>query len=233
MGEVWWSGLTFGWRQAFRVWAEPDNLPPESSGRRGVVLVHGFVCNRGLWNPWMRRLRGEGVPFIAVNLTPLFGDIDGYAAQIEAAVSRLSALGEPPLIVGHSMGGLAARAWLQRFGSPGRCAGIVTIGTPHHGTWLARFAFSHNGRQMRRDGAWLSALNERVVATSDVPFECYFSNCDNIVFPAWTAALPGADNVHLDGWAHVHMLGSPLLVRRVMARLNASPASVGGCRSGE
>jgi hypothetical protein len=40
----------------------PDHLPAEASGRRGVLLVHGFVCNRGLWNPWLQRLQRRVCP---------------------------------------------------------------------------------------------------------------------------------------------------------------------------
>jgi triacylglycerol lipase len=221
-GEVWWGACTFGWRQPFRLRAVPDHLNGGGSACTGVLLVHGFICNRALWNPWMDRLRERGVPFIAVSLEPVLGAIDTYAEAIEAAARRLEqATGQPPLIVGHSMGGLAARAWLRRFGGPHRCAGIVTIGTPHHGTWLARFAFSRNGRQMQRGSAWLTALNAPP-ATADVPFDCYYGNCDNVVFPASTATLPGAHNVHLPGWAHIHMLGSAQLFDDVLAKLGVA-----------
>src|SRR2546430_523224 len=47
-GEVITAPQVFCWRQPFRTNAEPDHLP--HGGRRGVVFVHGFVCNRALWN---------------------------------------------------------------------------------------------------------------------------------------------------------------------------------------
>ena len=36
-------------------------------------------------------------------------------------------------------------------------------------------------------------------------FTCWYSNCDNIVFPARTAALPGARQRFVAGLAHVEM----------------------------
>lgn len=203
----------FLWRQPFRSNLEPDNLGSPSRTGRGVVLVHGFVCNRGLWNPWMHALRKRGVPFVAVNLEPPFGSIDRYAEGIEAAVSRLeSATGQTPVLVGHSMGGLAIRAWLARFDAARRAHRVVTIGTPHRGTWLARFGHTANGRQMRKDSPWLAALARAESAAGDMPyaaFTCFFGHCDNIVFPASTATLPGARNVHLPGTPHVHMAFHP------------------------
>jgi triacylglycerol lipase len=196
----------FCWRQPFRWRAEPDFLAPGVHGKRGAVFLHGFVCNRGFWTPWLTRLRASGHAFEAVNLEPVFGSIDDYAGIVDAAVRRVTeATGLPPVIVCHSMGGLAARAWLRRTGEPQRVHRIVTIASPHHGTWLARFSQLPNGRQMRWQGPWLQEL-ERDEATRTLPFfTCWYSNCDNIVFPPSTAALPHADNRLLLGSAHVDL----------------------------
>ncbi|MBN8508515.1 MAG: alpha/beta fold hydrolase, partial [Burkholderiales bacterium] len=112
--EVAGAIVVFGWRQPFRSRRFADTDRPPAPGRRGVVLVHGFVCNRGLWNGWWPALHAAGVPVVAVDLEPVFGSIDDYAPRIDAAVRRLEqATGRPPLLVGHSMGGLAIRAWLR------------------------------------------------------------------------------------------------------------------------
>lgn len=222
LGEVLMGVITFGWRQPWRPNAVPDHLPATAQGQRGIVLIHGFVCNRGLWTPWLRRLRAQGVPFVAINLEPVFGDIDSYVPLVDGAVSRLQALtGVPPLIVAHSMGGLASRAWLRSAQADVRCAGVVTIGTPHHGTWLARFAMTANGRQMRRNGPWLQALAAAEPVERYARFTCFFGHCDNIVFPAATAMLPGADNRHLADTAHVHMIMRSEIWDEVTRRLQA------------
>jgi len=204
-GEVITAPQVFCWRQPFRSNAEPDYLP-EGSSRRGVVFVHGFVCNRGLWNPLMARLRRLGVPFVAVNLEPVFGSIDAYASIIDAAVRRIeAATGRPPVIVAHSMGGLAARAWLAVHEGDAHVHRVITIGSPHRGTFLGRFGFAPNTRQMRLASRWQQGLASREPAQRFNRFTCFYGHCDNIVFPASTATLPGADNRHLAGIAHVHM----------------------------
>lgn len=210
-GEVRAAPQVFGWRQPFRSGAEPDHVPADARGRIGVVLVHGFVCNRGLWTPWLRRLRASGVPAIAVNLEPVFGPIDAYAPLIEAAVQRLeAATGERPVLVGHSMGGLAIRAWLARYAADGRVRRVITIGTPHQGTWLANWSrLADNGRQMRPGGAWLQQLEAAEPASRRELFLCLYGHGDNIVFPASNALLPGAECQHIDGTAHVEMVHHP------------------------
>jgi pimeloyl-ACP methyl ester carboxylesterase len=210
--RAWWAETrmalaVFFWRQPFRWRAQPDCTDPSSRGRRGVVLVHGFVCNRGLWNPWMARLRAEGHPFIAVNLEPVFGSIDDYAAIIDDAVDRIAKLtGRKPLLVCHSMGGIAVRAWMRKTAGGSRVHRVITIGTPHRGTWLGQFGHTTNGRQMRLEGPWIAELAREQPAAH---FTCWYSNCDNIVFPASTATLPGADNRFVRGRAHVELAFVP------------------------
>ncbi len=144
--RAWWRELgvvlvVFCWRQPFRSQSVPDGLPSAPTGRRGVVLVHGFVCNRGLWLPWLERLRAAGHAYVAVNLEPVFGSMDDYAPLVEDAVRRVTeATGMAPLLIGHSMGGLAIRAWLRAYQSDARMHHAITLGTPHGGTWLGRFS---------------------------------------------------------------------------------------------
>lgn len=219
-GEVHSAPTVFCWRQPFFSQRFADVWPPSCAGRRGVLLVHGFVCNRGLWNPWLQRLRDADVPTVAVNLEPVFGTIDDYVARIDAGVRQLrERTGLAPVVVAHSMGGLALRRWWaeqdekraqgERGGSDSLVHHAITIGTPHHGTWLARFAITPNARQMRRDSRWLQALAAREPAGRGARFTCFYSHCDNIVFPPATATLAGADNRHLPGVAHVHMADRP------------------------
>lgn len=212
---AWWGEVVTGprvflWRQPFRSNVEPDLLPARPDGRRGVLLVHGFVCNRGLWNPWMRQLRARNMPFVAINLEPVFGSIDGYVDRIEEAVARVeAATGMPVVLVGHSMGGVAIRAWFARFHADARVHRVVTIGSPHQGTWLARFGHTTNGREMRLENPWLKKLATGETAERYGRFTCFFGHCDNIVFPAASGMLPGAQNIHVPGTAHVQMVFRP------------------------
>jgi triacylglycerol lipase len=230
--RAWWAEVcvaprVFSWRQPFRWNALPDLDVPPAPGRTAAVLVHGFVCNRGLWLPWMRELRQRGMPYTSVNLEPVFGSIDDYAPLIDDAVQRAQALtGRPPLLVCHSMGGLAARAWLAATpGAADRVCGVVTIGTPHQGTWLAHLSHTTNGRQMRIDGEWLQGLQAREAGRPRPPFVCWYSNADNIVFPATTATLDGADNRHLHGVPHVAMAFHPTVMDESLAMLASAGSS--------
>lgn len=221
-GEVFVTPAVFCWHQPFRSRQFADRLTG-ASGQRGVVLVHGFLCNRGIWNPWMRRLAEHRIPFVAVNLEPVFGAIDQYAACIDSAVSALqTSTGLPPLIVAHSMGGLAVRAWIRRQGGASALAKtfrILTLGTPHRGTALAELGVGKNARQMGRQSAWLIELAAAETPAVAARFTCYYSNCDNVVFPTSTAILPFAQTRALTACAHVQMVFHPAVFNEVLAAL--------------
>jgi hypothetical protein len=215
--EVVASELAFSWRQPWREWAERDHLPPGATG--GVLLVHGFGCNRGRWNGWMRRLRAEGVAFIAPSMEPVFGSIDDYAAGIESGVRELQALtGRLPVLCAHSMGGLALRAWWRKHGSGYATAPrVITLGTPHQGTRMAALGQGINARQMRLRSEWLASLPP----LPDV--DAFWTPCDQIVNPAENALQPGARSHRVDGVGHMGLVHSDEAWRCLQTALAGSP----------
>ena len=226
--RAWWkeslaAPKIFCWRLAFRSDQVADSVDVAfaPTGVRGVVLIHGFICNRGLWTPWLTQLRERRHAFVAVNLEPVFASIDAYTAIVEEAVKKVTqATGLPPLLVCHSMGGLAARAWLQSApGNDARIHHVVTIGTPHHGTWIGMRRVPPNMKQMKIGSDWLLQLASREPPERYKLFTCFYSNCDNIVFPTMSATLPGADNRHVAGDPHVVMVFNQSVMNASLAKL--------------
>ncbi|MFO0233996.1 MAG: esterase/lipase family protein, partial [Burkholderiales bacterium] len=163
-----------------------------------------YFCNRALWRPMAARLIGAGHAVEALDLEPPFASIDDYAPRIADAVEalRVSTGAARVALVGHSMGGLAARAYLRAFGDDA-VACVVTLGTPHHGTVHASFGRGRNVRQMRRDSDWLRALAADEPRERLERFTIVLSWQDNIVSPQAIQTLPGARTVMLHGLGHV------------------------------
>ena len=220
--EVFTAPRVFLWRQPFRTQVIPDFLP--ASDKPGVVFIHGFFCNRAFWAPWMAQLQSQNRAFAAVTLEPAFGSIDDYPATIEAAVAKVvQVTGQAPVLICHSMGGLAARAWLRC--SPSNAARIkhvITIGTPHFGTMLSlkkTLLPFINTRQMQHCGAWTQQLAKNESLGHYAKFTCWYSNCDNIVAPTSTAMLPGADNRLVTAQGHVSMAFDEKVIQESLALL--------------
>lgn len=214
--EVFWFAAVYLVLQPFpRLW-----LPPEAGQRTGerapVLLIPGFLCNAGLWAWFARALRRRGHAVFTFTPEPVFGPIDGYAAPLAARVAALSeaAGGRRVALVGHSMGGLIARAYLRRHGSA-RVACVVTLGSPHHGSALAPFGYGENARQMRRTAQWLGALAAFDEGRLPVPTTSVFSYQDNFVAPQISSELAGATNVPLAGLGHMTLVFSPRVVALV------------------
>jgi triacylglycerol lipase len=204
------STKVFSWWQPFRHQAIANHLPA-TPGKRGMVLVHGFFCNRALWTDWMIQLKADGRAFVAVDLEPAYGSVSDYAQIVEQAIAQVEkATGLPPVIVGHSMGGLAIRAWAAQFASSTK--GLVrihqafTLGTPHQGTALANLSLAENSRQMRQTSDWLANNASQLPDGFTQLCTCFHANCDNIVFPCHAATLQGADNRFIAGRAHVELV---------------------------
>lgn len=218
-GEVCHMPRVFFWRQPFRSNAVPDFLPANATGR-GMVLVHGLFCNRGFWTPWMQALRQQNRAFVAVNLEPAWGSIDAHAHArvLDDAVRRVTEVtGQAPTVVGHSMGGLVVRAWMASTTAQHRVHRIISIATPHAGTWMARFSRTVHGGQMGLRSEWLCRLRGRETELGYAQFVCWYSNADNMVFPPSTASLAGADNRFVAGTAHLALAFHPRVVRESLA----------------
>lgn len=200
----------------------PDSTAPP------VLLLHGYGCNSGYWAHLAPLLDAARISHASVDMAPLTGDIDSYAGSIEDAVAQLCRQtgARQLVIVGHSMGGLAARAWLRVHGAA-RVARLITLGSPHHGTCLAALGPGINAVQMRRSGVagpeceWLSILARGEDAAARVRITSIYSHHDNIVAPQTSSELPGARNIAFGGVGHVALGRNRRVLAAVLREIDA------------
>jgi len=196
-----------------------------------VLLIHGIVCNRGVWRPIAAALHAHGFgPIRAVNLEPLLGNIDAHAAYVANEIRQLShdCGGARVAIVAHSMGGLVARAALPLL-RPDDISQLVTLGSPHHGSLLARVLPGLPYRQMEPGSGWLVHLNAAQEGRLPVPVTCIYSANDNLVRPPWSAALQGATRIELEGLGHLSLLTAQAAIDCTLAALRGSRAAPAPC----
>lgn len=201
--------------------------PPSPTGRPPVMLVHGYLANRGCFRTLVRNLEAAGAgPVFTPNLRTWLAPIERFEAELASAVEALSAsTGRKVVLVAHSMGGLGSRAYLARHGHA-HVERVITIASPHHGTALAAFGPGENARQMRPHSDFLRALAHAEGSLGPgLPFTSIYSTHDNLVAPQASSLLPWARNVAMGGIGHVDLLGSPALAGMILAELRAAGAA--------
>lgn len=185
---------------------------PNQSTTRPILLIHGYFCNAAFWWSMARYLRRRGLENVhTITLEPVFGDIEHYAIQVKERIEKLCAAtgAAQVILLGHSMGGLVARTYWYHYAEQKRLAGIITLGTPHHGTIHAQFSLakSRNVEQLLPNSALLKELNREEAQPCPIPIVSVYSYHDDLVTPQSSSILnfPNAQNIGVVGVGHLAM----------------------------
>lgn len=190
-----------------------------------VLLVHGYVHNRSAFLALSRQLKRSGFRYVdGFNYNALTDGIPDAAARLGAEVERvLQATGATRvMIVGHSMGGMVARYYVQELGGEDTVDTVVTLGTPHSGTYSAYVGLGEATAQLRPNSAMLRQLDASA-RPGPVRWIAYWSDLDVFVTPIGNARLEhpalGAHNVRVRNTGHLSLLASGWVMGDVLAHL--------------
>lgn len=129
-------------------------------------------------------------------------------------------------VVGHSLGGLIARYYVQRLGGDQRVRTLVTLGTPHGGTRAVPLADAHPiVRQMRPGSKVLEELRE-LAAGCRTHFVAFWSDLDHVMAPLETACVDHPDlmaqNIRVTGIGHLALPVHPAVATGIRQALDTS-----------
>ncbi len=200
-------------------------LPAEA--KPPVVLLHGFIDNRSVFVLLRRSLSQHGRQQIeSLNYSPLTCDIriaaELLGRHIEQVCERTGSRRVD--VVGHSLGGLIARYYVQRLGGDTRVRTLVTLGTPHSGTRVAPLANAHPiVRQMRPGSPVLEELG-RPAPGCRTYFVAFWSDLDHIMDPLETACIEHPDltavNIRVSGVGHLALPVHPTVATGIREALD-------------
>lgn len=227
-------------RTGYRV----DHLPPQQRGlsvcdldaaQTPILLIHGMADNRSIFTMLRRGLVRRGFGRIeTVNYPVSLKDVRAAAARLDDEVERIvEETGYERIhIVGHSLGGLIGRYYVTRLGGDRRVHTLVTLGTPHQGSYLAYCWDNALTRQLRPGSSLLTELAQPVPGCR-TRFIAYWSDLDQMIFPQRNAALHHPDlnvhNIQLHGVGHGSLPFSGAVVHGIstaLAHLDTSGATV-------
>jgi pimeloyl-ACP methyl ester carboxylesterase len=189
-----------------------------------------MIDNRAIFARLTRRLRGHGFTRVhSLNYSPATNDIRAAAERLAAEVEELVAASgyERINIVGHSLGGLIARYYVQRLGGDARVRTLVTLGTPHHGTLAAHLVPARVGRQLR-PGSDLFLELDLPAPDLRTQVVAYWSDLDQLIVPHDNARLAHPDvacrNVLVQSVGHMSLPFAGRVVHEV-ATLMGEPVT--------
>jgi pimeloyl-ACP methyl ester carboxylesterase len=117
-----------------------------------IVFIHGLFFTSASWEPWIRRYEAKGYRCLAPEYPsrdhpvetlrknhpdPVLGRLT-LSEVVEGYANAIKALGEKPIIIGHSLGGLIVQLLLQRDMA---VAGVAIDSAPPKGVFVPAWSF--------------------------------------------------------------------------------------------
>ena len=208
-----------------------------------VLLLHGFMQTRNVWDAMEDRLRHDGYGVFSFDLggllwrfnTRAIGELAATVAEKIEGLRARTGLGRFH-IIGHSKGGLIARHYIQHHGGDRQVKSLITLGTPHHGTPTAAIGvglmagglLSRSPLEMLPGSAFLRRLAQDTFPSA-VPLTSIYSRHD-LVCPWWCSVLrprPGESSmrsVAVSGLGHTALCHDPAVYHLVRVELERAAA---------
>jgi pimeloyl-ACP methyl ester carboxylesterase len=188
-----------------------------ANARELVVLVHGFLATPGVLRPLREHLEAEGHAVASFTHPPGIG-VEELARRVGELVAGARA--ERVQLVGHSIGGLAARWYVQALGGDPRVVQTVSLASPFWGAWRARLVPGPLARDLHPESALLARL--RAGIGRGVPHFAVSGSHDSVVGPA--QPLGSARELVAEGCGHNALLYDARVLAEVAGCIRAHAA---------
>jgi len=189
-----------------------------------VLLIHGLHDTTKIFQVLSGYLTQLGWSTYSFNLKPNNGSapLEQLAQQVADYINQNFSETEPLDLVGLSMGGLVSRYYVQRLGGLARVQHLVTLGTPHHGTWIAYLSTHIGCRQMRPQSAFLQQLNQDAGLLVQLKFTSIWTPFDLMIVPATSSQMPVGREARVGVLGHNWVATAPLGLAAVAEALAES-----------
>ena len=180
---------------------------------RAVLFVHGFMAAGAVFDPMRAHVEASSA---VETLKLTYGPLERFeeiAARLGSLV-RLASRGRPVTIVGHSLGGILARWYVQELGGAldhgGPVDRLLTLASPHAGTRSARFAPGSLGAALRPGSTVIQTLRDGRQRVPSVKHIAVVAGRDRMISPPMSAAEIEDAELHVfDDLGHNEALFDP------------------------
>ncbi|EGD54392.1 alpha/beta fold hydrolase [Gordonia neofelifaecis] len=166
-----------------------------------LVLIHGWTCNTGFWNPQFNHFGGTR-PMVAYDqrghglseLGSTKPSVEMLGQDLQAVLEAMIPEGKRAVLVGHSMGGMTIMSWAKQFGAgmEDRVSAIVLCSTAARGVVQRQHLIPDDVPALARPG---KRMLERLFTSSRLPLP---SNALTAKFSHYITVGPVARQAHVD-----------------------------------
>jgi triacylglycerol lipase len=191
--------------------------PQRKKEIRTVVFVHGLWATRASFFPMQGYLRLLSHPRQLSFNYRAPASIEEAALELKRHVDRNVRGGRIDLIA-HSLGGLVARSYLQQLGGARKVDRLITLGTPHRGTYASIYVPTRLVSELRPGSDSLKKL-DALPAPEGVRTLSIAAGRDLMVLPAEHAHAPFGEHLLFEDLGHLDLLLSPRVFEAVQTFL--------------
>ncbi|NLE86489.1 MAG: hypothetical protein GX607_08835 [Myxococcales bacterium] len=199
------------------VLSSPVQLPRMAHKTDLVVLLHGLFATAGVLRPLRERIEAETSAF-TLSFTYAPGtSVQALAERVESLLGTVQGTQRIHL-VGHSLGGLAVRWYVQEKVYDPRVVQTICLASPFAGSRHARLMPGSSGRDLLPGSALLRQLQEKAPHV-DLP---HLSLCGaNDLLIERGAWLECGEHREFPGLGHNGILYDPSVIAEVVARVGS------------
>ena len=197
-----------------------NRQPDLQRGSEPVLLLNGLFDNQASWFWFKRRLQQLGIRnIVTVNLSSWHNEevlTELLAKKVDEMRLHLGV--NRVHLVGHSMGGIIARNYVQLRGGEDKVASLICLGSPHRGSKLASFSMAPLGKLLIPGSDFLHRLNAAPAPQALKTVNIY-TRKDNMVLPNSHCRLDWAEEIELDDMGHTSLIYRQPAIAAVAAAL--------------
>jgi triacylglycerol esterase/lipase EstA (alpha/beta hydrolase family) len=179
-------------------------VPDVEPGDDVVVLVHGFMATAGVFRPLRRRLERDAHAHVATFTHAPGARVSAIAEKLGRLVERIPRKAHVH-VVGHSLGGLVARWFVQELEGHARVAQTISLATPFGGVPVAGKIRVLVGADLHAASVLLTRVRARAHVGA-VPHTSVVAGNDAMLVDPKSARFATGETIVLAGRGHNTLL---------------------------
>lgn len=205
-------------------WKKPMSEKERDDGELPVIFLHGYGQTKADYYVMGTRFRasGRGRLFAFNYWYP--GPVRRSAARLARKVEKVKALtgASQVHLIGHSLGGLVSRYYVERMNGSVHVRTLVAIASPWAGTDMARFDITPVSRDLCPESVVMKELGP-ANPPGKVAYRAAWSYADELVIPSESSSLKGAgEEFVVYDQGHLTLLATKSVAEKVLRWLKES-----------